>query len=477
MMTADRKTFRRELAEKPILWAMLACFALELAMNSIVGYRRAGGGFSASAVLYGLVFMMLAFIAAWTCVQTFAVKGNDALAWVKRLAFGLPFIACFIVSQVSGWSVMGVTLADGSLKREIAATAGDVARETLDARRAERKAIGVPRPIDAIRAELDLELRKTSKRYPNGDGPAALVLKSELAKAERAAVLDGEITQSLAAVEARPAVAGGSQDVAALQRIFGGEAKDLHFWWSVGLVAVIGFFANFGFALAGVGQGRIGDRSESPLDEDLLGEAFLPPQYRTRALMAPNRIPQERSGTAREASSTQWEGGPQGAVLGVQPAAPHHPHALHQHGAPINIHLGLPAGPSAGMTPPAGDPPPSPRPSPVEFSTSAPGGRLPGGESPGASTKSEAPGAPVDRSQARNTLDQLLRFKAACLEEAAGGMVSAEDMVARYRAWAGARAFLTVFGELTGTAEQVVAGKLHFHCVVLREGAHLAVAV
>lgn len=89
-------------------------------------------------------------------------------------------------------------------------------------------------------------------------------------------------------------------------------------------------------------------------------------------------------------------------------------------------------------------------------------------------------GAPVDRSAVRSRQDQLLLFKHACLMPAPGAMLSGDDMYARYAAWAGRRcmsrpAFLTVFGELAGVAEQVIAGEQYFTDVDVRTTAALEV--
>jgi hypothetical protein len=254
MAFGSKDGLRAELKREPVLWAMLGCWIFEAGMNAIFGYRQAGGGFSLAALLYGAVFLLLAYIGAWTAVRWFAVRGKDALAWSRRAAFAIPCLGCLAISQFSGWGVLGVTLADGSAKRTIAATSSSTSATALKRKQAERDALVVKRSIKAIEAELDLELRKTSKKYPNGDGPNALLLKAEKANAERAFALDEEIKDAMKELEAKPAVAQGNPEFEVVTGWTAAAPETVRKYFSVFIVALVGFFATFGPALAGVGQ-------------------------------------------------------------------------------------------------------------------------------------------------------------------------------------------------------------------------------
>lgn len=440
------------LKRHPILSLVLVCFAAETGMNAIFGYRQAGGGFA--GVIYGAIFVALAGLAAWTCVELFRVRGTGAVAWARRAAFALPFGACFAVSQVSGWGVVGVATADGGKQREVAATKGTVTSETLDAKRADRKAIGVTRAIGAIEADLDLELRKTSKTYPKGDGPKATRLRGELVTARRALALDGEIAAVVEKLDKMPAVAAGAPHVMVLSAIFeGGEkrdtfAADASLWWAVGLVAVLGFFANFGFALVLSGEPPAPTRpapESEPWDWEHLPAVYRP--HRTAALPAPQ--------------STSVETRP--AYAGA-PAAVSHP--VGHGGQPIHISLAL-----AERTPSSATPPPVHVPSPTEARL------LPAPEA-AAPEAPIAPETPVDRSRTRELCDHLLVFRAACVIDEPAAVVSAETMYRRYRAWAGRRAvaaaaFHTMFPEVAGVALGDFGGVPHYGGVALRTEARL----
>jgi hypothetical protein len=91
---------------------------------------------------------------------------------------------------------------------------------------------------------------------------------------------------------------------------------------------------------------------------------------------------------------------------------------------------------------------------------------------------------PVDRSAVKRELtgaeraaaDVILAFKAACVMDAPGGIVSAHHLYARYRGWAGARAldelpFLALLADVSGLVPVDIGGLGHFPDVALRMGA------
>jgi hypothetical protein len=512
MAFASQRGLKAELRDKPILYFVLGCFVFETGMNAIFGYRQAGGGFSPAALLYGFIFICLAVLGAWACVELFAVKGDGGAANWRRFAYAVPFIGCLAVSQFSGWGVLGVTLADGGAKREVAATKSALAGETLAQLRAERAAIGVPRTIDAINAELNLELRKTSRQYPDGDGPKAMRLKAELATAERAHALDQEIQTAMKDLETAPAVAGGNPEFSVVQGWTGAAPADVRKWFSVFLVALVGFFANFGFALAGVGQDRGPDRKTAAFLERFdLGPKALPGGGSAQTLydelverFGRDAVEAHLPGLAVRADapsgSEAWASEarqqyarippPPEEVPTYQPKPlgghpPPFPPSIDvrtpaaapvQHGAPIAIHNHFAGGapqPHAVGQAPASPPPPIERDA----------GSVPGTErhAAGRSSQGAAPrqlpplltGPPVDRSTANRRQDHLMTFRQARLEVCPGALVSADDMYACYAAWAGERrmsqaAFNVLLSELADVPQETVAGHLHFYDFAIR---------
>lgn len=283
-------------------------------MNMLQGYRRAGGDFQPAAFGYAAIMLMIAVIATWCATEWRQSRG------AKAVGLGLLCVPLFLVCQANGWAVMGVTMADGQVKREVAATGRGVIAEKLERKRDERKDIKVARALGAIEAELNLELRRTSKQWPNGDGPAAMKLRAELANAKKADALDAEIADLAVKLGKAPAVASGAVDVAVMMALsdmvrgaLRGEAVPaderttaggVAFWMSVLLVFLIGFFATFGPALA-LKPEAVDDGVENSREP----RAVVPPGFSDpRYLPAPPS--RTAIGMARDA----------GVVTGVAPA-------------------------------------------------------------------------------------------------------------------------------------------------------------
>jgi len=191
-----------------------------------------------------------------------------------RFGLALGIAICFIWSQVCGWAVTGRMLADDGARRSVASTSSSTAASDLKKLQDERSKIETPRPRGTVAAELDLELRKTSAKYPNGDGPNATKLKGELAAVDRAIELDTKLIPSaLKALESKPATAAGEVDVAVpvgIAKRMGwiGEDADAvaaaeqaaHFWFIVFIVFACAFFATFGFKFVGVTHEEVFER-------------------------------------------------------------------------------------------------------------------------------------------------------------------------------------------------------------------------
>jgi hypothetical protein len=451
-MTGQRLNWR-----DPVIFVIGCAFVMECGMNALGAYDFLGGadgGFK--AVLIAFSGALVAFLGAWSGHEGAAKGMRDGWGFWPILMMTVATLV-FLLSQFAGWRVVGVSLADGGLKREIAA--GD-----LESWRNERRGLGTPRPIAAIQNDISLELRATSKAFPNGDGPRALKLKNELAAAERAADLENRIA---GAGKGGFKQAGAENAIA--QRVVGWDKETSQLVLVVALVGLIGFFANFGLALVHVVRGVPG------------GGGGGGSHYRRQ----PDETWQDYGHRVGEATSRTLDAAPRHLMLPA-PAAGHASGSAPQsggshQGVTINI---SPSGVSApGMLQGA----------PQALSTAA--GGAPGSE-PGApryarrdlpALPADAP--PIDRSRIvrqlsddeRPAADVILAFRAACVIDAPGGLVSVENLHRRYAHWAGERAldlkaFLRLFADVTGVRIADVTGFPHAHDVALRVGASLKVA-
>jgi hypothetical protein len=453
-------TWRDQVREHPILLAFAAVWALEAGMNILYGYRRGGGGIGAGG--YAAVFGAIAFIAAWLPTRIRYIHPQDQMAAAKRFVFVALTLLCVSLSQVAGWSVMGVTLADGQAARDDQATKRSTARERLDLMRAEMRKLGVQPPVDQVQARMDAELatvvnRRTGETVADASNSCAIPsgapapcqryakLKAELATAKRYAELESKIQSAGGAIDSSPAVAEGSPDVAVLARITGADEKDVRFWFTVVLVAIIGLFANLGFAIVGLGSSQPHDFANYSGS----GQWQHPEPYPHGAPLLP---------------------APSGAMAPPQ----HYTHAAPQpaSASPIHLHLGAATG-YAPTHPAIAAPGPAPHPA-----VGIPSPRVPD-EAPPKQSRAEplpsspAPDRPVDRNRLRELLDGLLAFEAATLTKQDGAAISAADLYARYAASAGQRAvapeaFHTMFSAATNVSQTQIAGIPHYMDVAFK---------
>lgn len=250
---------RRSPAKTLALAAIVVLIVVDTWMSVAAGYRKGGGDLQAGAIGYALIMLAVALLASW--VPWEAKHSSGRKAWGLWL-LSLPL---FFLVQSNGWAVMGVTVADGGVKRETAASGYSTVSERLKLERAELASLGVQRPIGQIKADLDLELRNTSRFYPKGDGPRATKLRGELAVAERAQELPRIIARTMTELADAPQVASGGVDrvvlMAALDWLKGkymgrplraeekATVEGTEGGMAVFLVALIGFWAVFGPAL------------------------------------------------------------------------------------------------------------------------------------------------------------------------------------------------------------------------------------
>lgn len=465
MIAAGERGFIALAKEKPILWAFAALFALEAGMNMLYGYRRGGGGIG--AIGYAAAFFAIAFVAAWLPTQIANIRGNDAMAWAKTIVFVSLTLLCFSLSQAAGWSVMGVTMADGQAKRDDAAMQRSLTRGELERAQRDLAAITETAPAESLKklageawdAAKREEERKGCKTLCEQRKKEAAGYEERLGQAVRRDELKAVVIANSGKLEKTAPVAAGSPDVAVLSRISGASEEDVRFWFTVVLVGIIGLFANLGFALAGVGRDPSGSApggaGAAEQDEDWV--------WRQPRLAAPS--PSAAPGPHHPP-----------AGYGTPPAS--HPGPVTASGSPINIHFGSGA---PATSPNAAQPGPmSPgMPNPVEPHPLSPDGlrrqAVPALPAP------VAPDRPVDRAPVNTVIDNLLSFRAACVRNEPGAIVPVAAMYARYVDWAGSRrlaraAFETMLPMATGIQIFDVGGIPHFQDVALRAERELNVA-
>lgn len=257
----------------PILAAFLVVWGAEASMNALYGYRSGAVVSTPGGLLYGAILLAFAFCGAWLGVKFLAIRGYTAQAWGRRLFLGVPLLGCILLSQVTGWSVMGITIADGSASRENKSSAREAKLSTLKRAQEDRKLLGSqPSPLE-VQAKIDKELQTYVRKEDKTVGTitsncakpdwAPTVcrrvadLKIQLQSAERAVELDQKIAAGGSAVEASGAVGAANARTSTLEKLTGWSSEELDFWLNIFLVAMIGFFANLGATLAGFADPHI----------------------------------------------------------------------------------------------------------------------------------------------------------------------------------------------------------------------------
>lgn len=251
------------------------------------------------------------------------------------------------------------------------------------------------------------------------------------------------------------------------------------FWFPIFIVGVIGFFANFGFALAGLGSAspsaKPSPAAAHSMDASPFG-GYLPPRAVTAALPSPRdvRLPNAHRGEAqpweREYGNSRGDRSP---MVVTTPGS--------SSSQPIHINVGMPHGQSA-LPAPGGFGGFNGASTPLEPNVTALIPREPrAAREVATATAPPAADRPVDRSRIQALIDHLLVFEAACVTRADGGLVPAGEMIARYLLWAGERAiaplaFETMFAEVTGIERIEFGGVPHYRGVTLRGEPELAVA-
>lgn len=255
------------LRQHPILLPFLAVWAFEAGMNALYGYNWGSARSVASGLLYGGIFLAIAFIGAWLGVKFLAIRGWDAPAWGRRTFLGLPLLGCIALSQITGWSVFGITIADGAAARENKATERSSQLKELKRAEEDRALLGAQPSPDEIKAKIEKELQTFIKREQKTVGQLTsnctqsdwapttcrkvAELNIALKAAERAAELEAKISAGGKTVGVASNVGDPDARTSTLRKLTGATTADIDFWLNIFVVALIGFFANLGATLAG----------------------------------------------------------------------------------------------------------------------------------------------------------------------------------------------------------------------------------
>lgn len=441
---------------------VLATFALETGINALFGYRI--GSFPLA-----LGSVAVAVFGAISAIYFRDARGDDLVAWAKRFGFAVSFLGCLAYSQWAGWSVMSTQLADGTIRNQMAADTGEVARERLTALREERKKIGTTRSVAAVQADVTLECEKKSKAYPDGIGPKCTGFRVEIEQAKRAAAIDAELPKAVTKASSAPLIAGGDTHIKFVAERFDLEPATVRNVFVMFFVALMGFIANFGPAMLGIGGSPGGPPNAGSLPRGGYGGGG--------GGGTPLR-PFDSADSMRETLQ---------AMLGLPPApamlALPAPGGGSAYGSPINIHF-TPASAEGGVQRPqiaAND------------TVAAPNGVVSASVRQAAKAPPrddiaaiDADAPPADRSritrdlapEEREAADVILKFRAACIVDSPGGIVDAEALYRRYAAWAGNRAlstaaFRSLLAAATGLDASDIGGLPHYRGVALRVGRKL----
>lgn len=500
------------LRERPIagVWALL--LGIVLLLNFKAGWEVDG-------VEIGAAFVFVALLGAYCASQVHEAAG------ARRIALWAVICGQLALGQWAGWQAIGLNLARNTAELDTHATSHASNMAALKTAQDERARLGQQRPVEAIRNDMRLEERKTSRNCKDGRCGNWTRLANELAAAERAAALDAQVPDLKRDLESgaqltdanAPFRVAMTLSSAVVSKISGRPVEigreDVLFGFKVFFVALLEFLATLGPWLLqltaparlpapreapGAWVNMINRRLEHAGSPRTAGhearqslsawEAAAPDQLPARAAVAPGRVSARLGDDGLyQPQATQAPFFSVSAPLDAHPhpAQSHPPHG-HQaqshpahapqsnavHGAPVHVNLyGMP-----GLSGPA---PQAALPAPVAATVIDK-------VSDGNVTQLRAlqkeafapaaPDGPTDRSKLNAALDGLCVFAAACVVPLDGAWVPADDMYEAYHAWAGpramsARAFHAMFEVATGCELRIVGDAPHYGNVKLRASA------
>lgn len=254
-----------------IVLAWLVIWLVNASMNALMGYETAGGEWPMTW-LYAAVFFAVAAIGAWAASQLSEAEGARR-GWLVMIV-----CAQLVFGQNAGWQTLGLSFERNAGSLENAALSRNTLKDEIERKRAKRAELGTVVTIEAATARRNAECERTSRRYPDGDGPLCKEWKAKLADAEKAIALDKEIPElvvklgSGAKISDATALYGVPATIATRVLTWwkkdGAEhvvtADDVRFAWLVFVVFLLEVIATLGPWLMGVQSPR---ESHAPFDD------------------------------------------------------------------------------------------------------------------------------------------------------------------------------------------------------------------
>ena len=251
----------------PILLFFSAIWFAEAGMNTLYGFNWGRPNSVPSAILYGGIFFSFACIGTWLATKWLETDGwKTPTAIARRIILAVPVLACLALSQITGWSVLGITLADGSVVRETKATIHATRMQQLDTVKSNRAKLGDQPDPEIVKAKIEAKFailikkeKKTVGELTNEckepDWAPTICrevkdLQSQLAAAKSAKELDAAIESKLENTSTTEKVAAGNTETSTIRALTGATDDTIKFWLSIFIVAMIGTIATLGLPLA-----------------------------------------------------------------------------------------------------------------------------------------------------------------------------------------------------------------------------------
>lgn len=295
------KYWRDEIDANVMVIPWLVIWFVNAAMNAAMGYETGGAG--PIAMLYALAFFGFAFLGAYGAKEQGCAVGGRRFALCCLVGLQLA------LGQMAGWQTLGLSLSRGAGQIEAKATERATTAEALQRLRGERDRIGQVRPIMTIEAERVLECKRTSRQYPDGNGPKCTALLAEEGQAKRARSIETEIADLTNKLRTGPQLKDGNAMVTVPQALFSALSawwtpdgkrseitpEDVRFGWLVFLVFMLEIVATLGPWLLNIGGHQARPTvAGAPRAGDAGGAAFDPRHLPRVSRRLPGPVPIHR---------------------------------------------------------------------------------------------------------------------------------------------------------------------------------------
>lgn len=236
--------------------------AAEAAINAYFGWHYfKGESYDVSLIMAAL--LLGNEMVKWQAADRFGEALAASDTW-RATGSAVIAVCCLSISIPAHIGFIGMLRADTAAAREAQADQGSASRQQLARALDEQQKLGTQRPVDAVAAERKLECSRTSKSFPNGEGPRCTALKSEEAAAQRAV----ELAALIPTLQGQRLATGGVAQGDAQVRVFGwifSKAKDddIKLALSVALALAAEIITTLGFAVFGGAQSRRGPDLEA----------------------------------------------------------------------------------------------------------------------------------------------------------------------------------------------------------------------